>query len=80
MIGRMVIAAETIPAAPVLALMTIGILIAIGGHLYGSRGMVATGLGILFFATAAMVVGGYIAYENDEPDVREERDPREPTF
>jgi multisubunit Na+/H+ antiporter MnhC subunit len=76
----MVLAADTLPAAPVLVLMTIGVLVAIGGHLYGSKGMVAFGIGLLFFATAAMVVSGYIAFQNDEPDIREERDPREPGF
>lgn len=76
----MVLAAGTLPAAPVLALMALGVLVAIAGHLYGSRGVVAAGLAILFFATAAMVVGGYVAYKNDEPDIRKERDPREPTL
>jgi hypothetical protein len=72
--------AETIPAAPVLALMALGVLIAIGGHIWKSRAIVATGLAILFFATAAMMVGGYVAYQRDEPDPREEKDPREPGF
>ena len=80
MIGPMVIAADTLPAAPVLALMALGVLVAIGGHLYGSRGIVAFGIALLFLATAAMVVSGYIAYQNDEPDIREPRDPREPTL
>ena len=80
MIGRMVLAADTLPAAPVLALMALGVLIAIGGHLYGSRGIVALGIAMLFLATTAMVVGGYIAYQNDEVDIREERDPRDPTL
>ncbi len=76
----MVLAASEVPAAPVLAVMALGVLLAIGGHLYGSKNVVATGLAILFLATAAMVVGGYIAYENDEPDVRPPENPRTPDF
>ena len=69
----MVLAAtETLPAAPVLIFMAFGVLLAIGGHLYGSKGTVAAGLSILFLATAAMMVGGYIAYQGDETDPREE--------
>ena len=82
----MVLAAGTLPAAPVLALMALGVLVAIGGHLYGSRGIVAAGLAILFIATAAMVVGGFVAYKprsgrlTGKADIRKERDPREPTL
>jgi hypothetical protein len=76
----MVLAASDVPAAPVLAIMAFGILIAIGGHLYGSRGLVATGLAILFMATAAMVVGGYIAYQGEESDPRPAEEPRSPDF
>ena len=39
-----------------------------------------TGLAILFLATAAMVVGGVVAYHDDPADPREQRDPREPGF
>ena len=67
----MLLAADTLPAAPVLALMALGVLVAIGGHLYGSRSAVATGIAILFLATAGMVLGGFIAFQNEEQDVRE---------
>ena len=73
-------ASDTLPAAPVLALMAIGVLVALGGHIYKSRTVVATGLAILFIAAAAMVVGGYLAYKQGDPDPREEKDPREPGF
>ena len=77
----MVLAAtDTIPAAPVLAVMAFGVLLAIAGHLYGSRTVVATGIAILFLATAAMVVGGFVAYEGDEPDPRPAEEPRSPDF
>ena len=76
----MVLAASDVPAAPVLAVMAFGVLLAIGGHLYGSKSVVATGLAILFLATAAMVVGGFIAYQNDETDLRPPENPSSPDF
>lgn len=81
MIGRMLLAAtETIPAAPVLIFMGIGVLLAIGGHLYGSKSVVAAGLSILFLATAAMVVGGYLAYTGEESDPRPAERESSPDF
>ena len=77
----MVLAAtDTIPAAPVLAIMGLGVLLAIGGHLYGSKAIVATGLAILFIGTAAMMVGGYIAYNGEETDPRPAENPSSPDF
>ena len=73
-------ASNDVPAAPVLILMAIGLLVAIGGHLYGSRTMVGMGIFILFLATAAMVVGGFVAYQGDETDPRPAEEPRSPDF
>lgn len=73
-------ATETIPAAPIIAMMGFAVLLTIGGHLYGAKSIVATGLAILFLATAAMVVGGYIAYQGDEADPRPAENPRSPDF
>ena len=73
-------ATETIPAAPVLIFMGLGVIIAIFGHASKSRGLVIAGITILFMATVAMVVGAYIAYEGGESDLRPERDPKDPTF
>jgi 4-hydroxybenzoate polyprenyltransferase len=72
--------ADSIPAAPVLAIMAFGVLLAMGGHIWKSRAVIVAGLAILFLATAAMVVGGYVAYQGDETDPREQKDPREPGF
>jgi hypothetical protein len=69
-----------VPAAPVLILMGIGVLVAIGGHLYGSRAVVGMGIFILFLATAAMVVGGFIAFQGDDPDPRPPENPQSPDF
>jgi hypothetical protein len=38
------------------------------------------GIFILFLATAAMIVGGLLAYEQDDQDPRPRNDPREPSF
>ena len=73
-------AAETIPAAPVLIFMAIGVILALLGHMSRARWLVVTGLTILFMATAAMVVGAYVAFESGETDPREQRDPKKPTF
>lgn len=76
----MPLAAFEISASLVLVLMVAGIAVAILGHLSGARGLVATGLAILFLATAAMVVGGFVAYQDDPADPRDQRDVREPGF
>lgn len=73
-------ATDTLPAAPVLIFMAFGVLLALVGHASKSRGLVVTGLAILFMATAALVVGAYVAYEGGETDPREQSDPREPKF
>jgi disulfide bond formation protein DsbB len=63
-------AASTLPAAPVIALMFVGVLVALFGHGSRSRAIVALGLALLFLATAAMIVGGLAAYEQDPGDPR----------
>ena len=73
-------AAADIPAAPVLALMAFAVLITVGGHIYKSKSTVATGIVLLFLATAAMVVGGYLAYQAGNEDIRDDNNPREPGF
>jgi hypothetical protein len=72
-----VLAASNIPAAPVLGLMAIGVVVAIVGHAVRSRSTVATGLAILFLATAAMVAGGFAAFHQDSSDPRKD-DPAYP--
>jgi hypothetical protein len=74
-------AATQLSAAPVLALMGFGVLVAIAGHASRARWLVITGLAILFLATAGMLVGGYLAYhDGGQPDTRPEADPRQPHF
>ena len=72
--------AADITAGPVVLLMALGVIVAIIGHLFGSRAVVAIGLAILFLATMAMMVGGFLAFQGDEVDPRDQKDPREPGF
>ena len=66
------LAVTEIPAAPVLVFMGLGVLVAIVGHASKSRTLILTGLMMLFLATAAMFVGAYAAFQNDEKDPRPE--------
>jgi hypothetical protein len=69
---RFVLAAyeSNVPAAPVLALMAMGVIIAVGGHLLRSYRIVAMGLALVFLATALVLIGGYVAYRQGEKDPR----------
>jgi hypothetical protein len=69
-----------VPVAPVLILMAFGVLLAVGGHLYGSRTVVAMGVFVLFLATAAMILGGLLAFQGDEADPRPPENPSSPDF
>jgi 4-hydroxybenzoate polyprenyltransferase len=75
------LAASDVPAAPVLIVMAIGVVVAALGHASKSRALVVAGLMMLFLATAAMVVGAYVAYESDpNQDPRPRNDPKVPNF
>ena len=63
-------AASDIPASPVLAVMGLGVLIALAGHIVRSKGTVALGLVLVFLATAGMIVGGFAAFHQDSNDPR----------
>ena len=73
-------ATEQIPAAPVLIFMATGVLLAMVGHAAKSRGTTVAGLFILFMATAAMLLGGFFAYQQEESDPRDEKPPSQPSF
>ena len=73
------VAALDVPAAPVVALMGFGVLMAMVGHGAKSPALVATGLAVLFLATAAMFVGGLGAYRGEERDERPEREFPDPS-
>ena len=74
------LAVSEISAAPVIAVMAFGVLVTLVGHIIKVRYIIATGLAILFLATAAMLVGAYAAYDDDPTDPREQADPTEPRF
>ena len=57
-------------ATPVAVLIALGVLIAIVGHLAGSRRTVVVGIVVLFIATALLMVGGYLAFQDDPVDPR----------
>ena len=78
--SALVLAASDLPAAPVVALMGLGVIVGLFGHLAGSRRTVATGIAILFAATALMIAGAYVAFRDDESDPRPENPPSEPRF
>ena len=65
------LAISSVPAAPIIGLMALGVIIAIVGHAVGSRGTVVTGLAILFLATAGMVAGGFAAFHGGDTDPRD---------
>jgi hypothetical protein len=72
------LAAAELPAAPVVGAMTFGVVVALVGHITRDQKVVAVGLGVLFLATAAMVVLGYAAWEGGEVDPRDRPDPVRP--
>ena len=45
---------------PFIALMGLGFVIGIAGHVYKSRTVVATGIGMIFVATLLLPVGLYL--------------------
>ena len=65
-----VLGASAVPEGVVAALLAAGALIAIIGHLAGSRRVVVGGIAILFAASALMIVGGYLAFRDDPVDPR----------
>lgn len=65
-----VLAASDLSATPVALLIGFGVLVALAGHLAGSRRTVVVGIAILFVASTLMVVGGYLAYQDDPGDPR----------
>ena len=69
------LAASGIPAAPVLGVMALGVLVAVAGHATRIRGMVALGLILLFGATAGMIVGGFASFHQGDTDPRTQCSP-----
>ena len=66
----LLIGASELSATPVALLIGFGVLVAIAGHLAGSRRTIVVGLAILFVATALLLAGGYLAFQDDPADPR----------
>ena len=45
---------------PFIALMALGFLVGVGGHVYGSKAAIATGIGMIFLATLLLPLGLYV--------------------
>jgi hypothetical protein len=54
-----VLAAFSPSPVPFIVLMAIGFVVGIAGHLYGSRPVVATGIGMIFIATLLLPLALY---------------------
>ena len=76
----LVLAASDIPAAPVVGAMTLGVVLAIAGHIAKDNRIVACGLAVLFVATAMMVLVAFLAYQDDPGDPRPSKSPSSPGF
>jgi hypothetical protein len=64
------VGASELSATPVALLIGLGVLVGIAGHLAGSRRTVVVGLAILFVASALLLAGGYLAFQEDPVDPR----------
>ena len=54
----------------VAALIGVGALVTLAGHLAGARRAVMAGIAILFVSSLLMIAGAYIAYRDDPRDPR----------
>ncbi len=68
--AALALAASAVPAGAVATLIAVGAVVAVAGHLAGSRRTVVAGIAILLAASALMIVGGYLAYRDDPVDPR----------
>ncbi|HEX6390034.1 MAG TPA: hypothetical protein VFZ89_11315 [Solirubrobacteraceae bacterium] len=68
--SSLVLAASDLPASPVVAAMAFGVVMAIVGHSAKNNAVAAIGIAILFLATAAMMVAGITAFNDDPADPR----------
>ena len=66
----LVLAATAPSSGLVAAVIGLGVVVAIAGHLAGSRRTVVTGIAILFAGSILMIAGGYLAYRDDPRDPR----------
>ena len=46
---------------PFIALMGLGFVVGVAGHVYGSKTAIATGIGMIFLATLLLPLGLYLS-------------------
>ena len=68
--SALVLAATALSSGTVAALIGLGAIVTLAGHLAGSRRTVVTGIAILFAGSVLMIAGGYRAYRDDPRDPR----------
>ena len=56
-----VLAAFAPSPAPFVALMALGFVVGVAGHVYKSKTLIATGIGLIFMATLALPLGIYLS-------------------
>ena len=54
-------------APPIYALLAFGVVLALMGHIFQDRRIVAIGLFVLFLATALLFVGAHQSYQDHGP-------------
>ncbi len=69
-----------LPAAPVVGLMALGVVMAVVGHAGKDRRVVIVGLGLLFLATLLLFVVGYFAFNAGDLDPRTPANPRDAAY
>jgi hypothetical protein len=47
--------------APFVVLMAVGFLVGVTGHVYKSKTLIATGIGLIFMATLGLPLGLYLS-------------------
>jgi hypothetical protein len=70
-VAALILGASGPSATPVALLIGFGVVVAIAGHLAGSRRTVVVGLAILFVATALLIAGAYISFSDNAVDPRQ---------
>jgi hypothetical protein len=69
-VALLVLAATAPSSGLVAAVIGLGVLVAIAGHLAGARRVVVAGIAILLAGSALMIAGAYVAYRDDPRDPR----------
>jgi len=69
-VPALVLAATALSSGTVAAVIGLGAVVALAGHLAGSRRIVVTGIAILLAGSVLMIAGGYRAYRDDPADPR----------